>query len=644
MAQARRAVSWLAQEARVHAVSSALLFAALLAVHEILLAYARPFSGGEWAYLEVLVLAQCALVTATVASAMSVAPRLARAIAGTALTLPLLFYADALVVQRIDRHLPAVARLLLDASLDDNRRLLDATGIDVRALAGFGAALAAAAATGAWVDARSTRAGRGLLRRTTRARLLAGSIGVAVLLGGLEMLASHVVRSAPWGRFGRSVPQVLGALGPATRAKATLRVTLRARPPVAAAAAALERVEVPADAPPGDVFFFVIESLRADAVGASTAPALAALSADGLRFDAAVAGGNVTQYGWFSLFTSLPALYWQLDPEPGDVAPRGALPLRVARRRGWRVEALTSNDLRYMHLDTSLFGASRELADDFVDESREPGTPASRDEQVVRELERRAQRPHPPTVYVVSLDGTHLPYTWGDGFAPPLRPYADAGHYVRVQVAPEDRRAVVNRYLDAVAFEDALLARFVVVLRSAGAYDDATIVVAGDHGEEFWEHGLASHGSEPCSAQTHAALLLKPSRALRAAGDWSSPKPLASAVDVWPTILDAAGVRGDVSPLLAGASLVRGPAGAAVLASQRYWYRPARFVLDDGRRKVELELRDPDHPTREQDLDVLALRDEDDAPTDEGLTPREYVTLVRERFGRDLDRFFVVRW
>jgi membrane-anchored protein YejM (alkaline phosphatase superfamily) len=635
---------WLGRQTRLHVVSSALLFAALLGVHELLALGARPAGAFEWAYLQLVVVAQCGFLTATVAAAAAVVPRLRRAIVGCALTLPPLLYVDSLVVQRVDRHLPALALLLLDARLDDNRRLLDATGIDLRAVGLFALGLGPLALAGAWLDARAEPlADRWARARTTRARVLCTWVGASILLAGLEAGAARAMTSAPWSRFGRNVPQVFAAAGPTVRARATLRAALRSRPGRAAMDDAMVRLTMPATPPSGDVFFFVVESLRADAVDPGVAPAMVALGADGLRFDAAVSGGNVTQYGWFSLFSSLPALYWQLDAAPEDAA-QGAMALRLARKRGWRVEVLASSDLAYMHLDTFLLGPSHALADVAPYATGAPGTAAARDEDVMRELSARAGTPHPPTVYVVALDATHLPYSWSDGFRPPLEPYAPPNHYMHAQVEPAERRAVWNRYLDAVAFVDSLLARFVGALRAAGLYEDATIVVVGDHGEEFWEHGLAAHGSEPCAAQTHVALVIKPSRELRADGDWSSPKGLASGIDVWPTLLDAAGVRGDLSPLVTGASLVRGRTGAAVSASQRYWYRPGRFVLDDGRRRVELELRDPDHPFRVQDLHVLALRDETDTPTDDGLTARACAALVRDRFGSELERFFVVDW
>ncbi|HEX3345913.1 MAG TPA: sulfatase-like hydrolase/transferase, partial [Polyangiaceae bacterium] len=536
--------------------SLAVLLAVLVVTHEVLLAHARPLAWGPWAYAQLVVVAQSVFLAAGAGAASAAAPRFARLITGLAFTVPPLLYADSLVVVRIDRHLPSLLRLALDARLDDNRRLLDATGVDLGSIAVFFVGVVGVAMAGAWLaGCPSGPRSPGVRGRT----LVVGWLAATVFLAALEAAAGRALPARVWSRVARVVPQVLGALGPGTRAKASLHAALRPLPDPATAAAALARLEMPSTPPPGDVYFFVVESLRADAVDPDTAPTLAALARDALPITTAVSGGNVTQYGWFSLFASRPALYWDPD-DPGS----GAVTLRVARRRGWRVEVLTSSDLRYMHLGESILGPSHALADDVFDSSSSPGSPAAHDVRVMTELAARAARPHAPTVFVVSLDATHLPYLWTDDFTPPFRPFAGEGHYMRAQVDPADRLAVRNRYRDAVAFVDSLLGRFVAGLRAARTLDDATIVVAGDHGEELWEHGLASHGSEACGVQTHIPLIVRLSAGMRAGASGVGPIRLASSIDVWPTLFDAAGVRGDTSALFDGRSLLRGPTGVAL--------------------------------------------------------------------------------
>jgi sulfatase-like protein len=632
---------WLRGSAPVNTVTLAGLLALLVAVHEWLLSGVSTATAQQEAYLQLVSLTQCLFVTESAAVGILLAGRLRHVVFGLSLTMAPLLYVDALVRTRVDRSLASVAGLLFDAHLADNRKVLEATGVDGRAVGAFALALGVLVTLGAWVD-RRTRVTAARAPHGSRGALVSAWLLTAVALAALEAGAGVAVRAASWSRFARCVPQLLEGFAPTAKAKATLRVRLRPPRSAAALAEAIARVDLPRTPPPGDVFLFVVDSLRADAVDPTTAPALFALSHEALHADTAVSGGDMTHYGWYALFRAEPALYWRLDPDADD--RDGAVPLRIARRRGWRIEVLSSPDPAYMRLDQSILGADRQLADALLDLHDAPGTAGDHDAAVVDELAARIGRPHPPTAYLVFLDAVHMPYLWAGGFEPPFLPYADASHYMRVQRAGTDRLAVKNRYRNAVAFVDSLVAHFLATLRAAGRYPEATIVVVGDHGEEHWEHGLTGHGSEPCSAQTHVALLLKLPRSSLGEGDWSSPKKLASTMDVWPTILDAAGVRAVGVSLFDGTSLVRGHPHASLTAHTRYLYPPARFVLDDGDEKVVFELSQPDSPFREQDLYVVDVLDENDAQTHPDLTPSQYAALVRGWFGSDLERFFAVRW
>src|SRR5450756_2457304 len=49
-------------------------------------------------------------------------------------------------------------------------------------------------------------------------------------------------------------------------------------------------------------------------------------------------------------------------------------------------------------------------------------------------------------------------------------------------------------YDGEIAYADSALARWIAFLKKAGAYDNAIIVVTGDHGEGLGEHGEETHG------------------------------------------------------------------------------------------------------------------------------------------------------
>ena len=636
---------WLAGASAFSLVPWGALIAALALAHEPLALRARPLAAGEWAYVEALVIAQSAalvLVCAIVASTGRAARFVA---AGVAATLPPLVYLDGLVSERTDQHLASIAKLALDASLNGDWRVFAETGIDRRLLPAALAAVGAIAIAGALVDARTSRGPRAT--RVAHRRIAGAWLGATCALAALEAGAGWAVRSRAWMRVARAMPQPLGALAPSWRARASIVLTPRPRPTREEVDEAIARLATPPLPPPGDVVFLVLESFRADAMNPSLTPALANLVARGLRAETTVAGGNVTHYAWFTLFDSLPPFYWRWSSDD-DVARGGATSLRIAERRGWRVEAIASDTFAYNHIDSMLFGAPDRVAAHVANyvEIAPDASGGERDALVVDAVVARLGEPHAPTVFVVSFDATHFGYSWGAGFTPPRAPVASDHFYLRTQDASE-RRAVRNRYLNAAAYDDTLVARLVAAVRAAGRFDDTTFVVVGDHGEEMWEHGFSTHSSEPCSEQSHVPFAIVPSRAMREAdptADWSSPKTLAGAIDVWPTLLDAAGVRGDLSKLLGGRSLLRAPALPAITGSNRNFRGPARFMLDDGAHKAELVMTDPEHPLAKQPWDVVALRDERDELEDEDATPRETLALLRARFGGAIDRWFVADW
>lgn len=88
----------------------------------------------------------------------------------------------------------------------------------------------------------------------------------------------------------------------------------------------------------------------------------------------------------------------------------------------------------------------------------------------------------PPPGYYEDLPAARLP----------LRIAADAVNRGR-PLPPEQRAAYVARYDGEIRFMDHHLGRLLRALRAAGRYHGALIVVVGDHGESFGEHGLMGH-------------------------------------------------------------------------------------------------------------------------------------------------------
>ncbi len=95
-----------------------------------------------------------------------------------------------------------------------------------------------------------------------------------------------------------------------------------------------------------------------------------------------------------------------------------------------------------------------------------------------------------------------------------------------------ERALVENRYKNSAAWVDSLLGMFFDALETSGRLEKSIVIVTGDHGEAFWEHGVGTHGSDLGREQTEVALAMRlpGQRAQRFSGVFSL-------MDVMPTVL-----------------------------------------------------------------------------------------------------------
>jgi arylsulfatase A-like enzyme len=99
------------------------------------------------------------------------------------------------------------------------------------------------------------------------------------------------------------------------------------------------------------------------------------------------------------------------------------------------------------------------------------------------------------------------------------------------------------RYDEELLGVDRKIGELVAELRRRGAYDDTLILLTGDHGEEFGEHGGAFHGQSLYDELLHVPLVWKPPAA------WEAPAGqvvdgLTEQRNVGATFLDAARAGG----------------------------------------------------------------------------------------------------
>lgn len=95
----------------------------------------------------------------------------------------------------------------------------------------------------------------------------------------------------------------------------------------------------------------------------------------------------------------------------------------------------------------------------------------------------------------------------------------------------------LNLYDGEINYMDKHLGAFFDFLHDQGVWDNTLIIVVADHGEQFKEHGNQGHGFQLYNEELHVPLFVKADSAPR------QEETLASSVDIFPTILDWAGVE-----------------------------------------------------------------------------------------------------
>ncbi|MCI0732847.1 MAG: sulfatase-like hydrolase/transferase [Methylococcaceae bacterium] len=107
-------------------------------------------------------------------------------------------------------------------------------------------------------------------------------------------------------------------------------------------------------------------------------------------------------------------------------------------------------------------------------------------------------------------------------------------------LSPDDIAYLVAKYDGAINYVDAELGRLFRTFRNNNFYDNTLIVLASDHGEEFWDHGGTGHGFTLYEEQLHVPMIIKPPSAFPVTT--RQPDALVGIIDIAPTILDYLGI------------------------------------------------------------------------------------------------------
>jgi arylsulfatase A-like enzyme/uncharacterized membrane protein YbhN (UPF0104 family) len=317
----------------------------------------------------------------------------------------------------------------------------------------------------------------------------------------------------------------------------------------------------------GNVLFIVIDTLRADhlpAYGyrAIQTPHLEAFGKDAIRFEHAYTNASWTRPSFASLVTGRYASSHGVMSKAASLPDATETIAESFSSAGYATGGVVTNynvapffnfqqgfdEYRYL-APNFLFGASDTSAKlsllqilRRVDEKAraslgrtEPGS-AYQDAVVVNEavgslLDRMPKNPW--FLFAAYMD-PHDPYFRHpyDGFG-----YSRAAH---VKPEPEEAEELRKLYDGEIVYWDEHFGKLVAELKRRGVYDELTIVITADHGEEFMDHGAFWHGTTLYDEQLHVPLYVKLPKNARGG---STVAHWVESVDVMPTLLALQGIK-----------------------------------------------------------------------------------------------------
>ena len=393
------------------------------------------------------------------------------------------------------------------------------------------------------------------------------------------------------------------------------------------ARAALPRAEAAAHSP--NVLLLVLDTVRADHLGTygydrDTTPNLDALGDKGAVFTQAISQAPWTAASIASLFTGQPpsvhgldgGIRWQADDAPASEGSK-ALPFAVQktlhpdettlaealRAGGYNTAGFVSNI--YVH---SIFGFSQgfdRYADDHASYSADVGKVKKRAPETNAEVFAWLDdKPQEPFFLFVHFNDAHWPYDppapygreWTAGYTGTLTPDQTSA-VVETRGAPvtglsdADLAYIIGLYDGELAFLDSEVGRLLDQLKARKLDRELLTVVIADHGEEFLDHGSASHGYTLYDEMVRVPLIVhQPGRV-----NPGRPGAQVRSVDVLPTVLELVGVA-PLSDPIEGVSLVpildgRATTPLRALSEATYGDPKAALRQDGGYKLI-------DNPTR----------------------------------------------
>jgi len=240
-------------------------------------------------------------------------------------------------------------------------------------------------------------------------------------------------------------------------------------------------------------------------------------------------GGHTTEYGVFAALYGLHG--YHLEPVRDQDLP--SYGLKTLKKQGYTLIGSAATRLSSWNKPKFIFQVFDKYKE-FIS-----NTIYEDDVNMIKWIQKQIDQSNQKPLFIfIHPNSTHHNYYFPDNFTI-YKPVMEKNYnYLQNKYSTATyREKVFNRYKNSVRFLDATFTNFFENLKDKLG-PDTIIVFTGDHGEEFWEHGLQGHGkSNYVNQRIQVPLIICDLNNKKL-----PPVNFSSHVDIFPTIFDLLGL------------------------------------------------------------------------------------------------------
>lgn len=229
-----------------------------------------------------------------------------------------------------------------------------------------------------------------------------------------------------------------------------------------------------------NLLLIAVDSWRADTLTPEITPAVHRFAQrNGLIFNRHFSGSNSTRAGLFSMFYGIPGTYWHAFLASGIPSPL----ITQLQNFDYELGIFAAARLTSPEFDRTIFATVENLR-----LGSTGSTPAERDLDLTEGWlswldNHQRQNPAKPFFGFLFYDAPHG-FSYPDGFAAPFQPAWETVNYFSLN-NDFDPEPFLNRYRNAVHYDDQLIGRVLDDLEERGLLENTWVIITGDHGQEF---------------------------------------------------------------------------------------------------------------------------------------------------------------